>query len=342
MKNNVTVNEFLKRFNSFWNVVDKLKRSQIIDVLETGDRKLQAESFRKLLDCDTSYMTDDYLVSTMRLVAACGNKKSIVLGHLASGNEEFEKLSDAFYSIQRLNKKYRELEEDEQVQNQIAEKHKVVGLIGELNEKIKNYFVANKMAYSDQFVSTDLRKGLTQIKANLEGKNEILNWQIATCKQAKSNKTYYNTVKTVRDFQNNLLGNVDGKMALIAYKRDSDKRRLFESKSKYQTRMNGSINTIFEEIQIELNQRQNKLNSVLEMINKREVLASLIGVDTTVYTMSQLDNVLTKYKDDIDITQELLRSYSNQRCSLLEQIKTTAKEVGLDYRYAMQNMVVLN
>ena len=124
MKNNVTVNEFLKRFNSFWNVVDKLKRSQIIDVLETGDRKLQAESFRKLLDCDTSYMTDDYLVSTMRLVAACGNKKSIVLGHLASGNEEFEKLSDAFYSIQRLNKKYRELEEDEQVQNQIAEKHK--------------------------------------------------------------------------------------------------------------------------------------------------------------------------------------------------------------------------
>ena len=42
--------------------------------------------------------------------------------------------------------------------------------------------------FSDNYVSSDLRKNLTQIKADLEGKNEILNWQIATCKKAKSNK----------------------------------------------------------------------------------------------------------------------------------------------------------
>lgn len=340
--NSVGIPEFLKRFNSFWNVVDKLKRTQIIDILEMNDRNLQAESFRKLLDCDTSYMADDYLVSTMRLVAACGNKKSIVLGHLASGNAEYEKISDAFYSIQRLNKKYKELAEDQNTQNNIAEKNKVVTEITELNSQIKTYFDDNKLFYSINSVSTDLRKSLTQVRANLQGKNEILNWQIATCKKAKSNKTYYNTAKTVKEFQNTLLGNVEGKVALVAYKRDFDKKRLFESNSKYQTRMSESINTIFDEIQLELNQRQNKLNSVLEMINKREALANAIDIDTTICGMEELDRTLEKYKEDMALTYELMNSYSNQRESLLSQMRELANEVGLDYRYAMQNMVVLN
>ena len=60
-------------------------------MLELEDKNLRNSAIRNVLECDTSYMTDEYLISAMRIVAACGNKKSIVLGHLASGNSEYEK-----------------------------------------------------------------------------------------------------------------------------------------------------------------------------------------------------------------------------------------------------------
>lgn len=337
-----STSEFVTKFNSFWNAADKLQRSQVIEILDLVDKKLQAEAFRNLLECDTSYMVDEYLISTMRIVAACGNKKSIVLGHLASGNKEFEKISDSFYAIQRLNKKYRELEENEEVRKELEEKYKVVFEINDLDKEIKTYFEKNNLIFSEQYVSTDLKKNLTKIKADLEGKNEILNWQISTCKKAKSNKTYYSTVKTVREFHNTLISNVDGKVALVAYKRDLDKRGLFESKLKYQTRIDSCINTIFGEIQVELNERQNKLNDVLNMIDQREILAGTLEIDTTRYTVEQVDKVLAKYKEDMALTEELIQSYSNQRNSLVSQIKEIAKDANIDYRYAMQNLLVLS
>lgn len=335
------ISEFVARFNSFWNAADKIKRSQIIEILELEDKNLRSETFRNLLECDTSYMTDEYLVSTMRIVAACGNKKSIVLGHMASGNSEYEKLSDAFYAIQRLNKKYKELEESEEVQKNEEVKNKVVFEIKDLDSKIKTYFLNNNLVFSDNFVSSDLRKNLTQIKADLEGKNEILNWQISTCKKAKSNKTYYSTLKTVKEFKNSLVSNIDGKVALVAYKRDADKKRLFESKTKYQTRINESINTVFEEIQVEINQKQNKLNYVLEIISQRDALAGSLGIDTSVYSVEQVDKILAKYRDDMALVEELLHSYETQKKALVSQIKETANEVNIDYRYAMQNLLVL-
>lgn len=335
------ISEFVARFNSFWNAADKIKRSQIIEILELEDKNLRSETFRNLLECDTSYMTDEYLVSTMRIVAACGNKKSIVLGHMASGNSEYEKLSDAFYAIQRLNKKYKELEESEEVQKNEEVKNKVVFEIKDLDSKIKTYFLNNNLVFSDNFVSNDLRKNLTQIKADLEGKNEILNWQISTCKKAKSNKTYYSTLKTVKEFKNSLVSNIDGKVALVAYKRDADKKRLFESKTKYQTRINESINTVFEEIQVEINQKQNKLNYVLEIISQRDALAGSLGIDTSVYSVEQVDKILAKYRDDMALVEELLHSYETQKKALVSQIKETANEVNIDYRYAMQNLLVL-
>ncbi|MBE5812044.1 MAG: hypothetical protein E7314_00120 [Clostridiales bacterium] len=335
------ISEFVTRFNSFWNAADKLKRSQIIEILDLEDKNLRSETFRNLLECDTSYMTDEFLVSTMRIVAACGNKKSIVLGHLASGNAEYEKVSDSFYAIQRLNAKYKELEESEEIQKNEETKNKVVFEIKDLDSQIKTYFSNNNLVFSENFVSSDLRKNLTQIKADLEGKNEILNWQIATCKKAKSNKTYYATLKTVKEFKNSLVSNVEGKVALVAYKRDADKKRLFESKSKYQTRINESINTVFEEIQVEIKQRQNKLNDALEMISKRDVLANSLGIDTTVYSVEQVDKILVKYKDDIALVEELLHSYESQKKALISQIKEAANEVNIDYRYAMQNLLVL-
>ena len=335
------ISEFVARFNGFWNAADKIKRSQIIEILELEDKNLRSETFRNLLECDTSYMTDEYLVSAMRIVAACGNKKSIVLGHMASGNSEYEKLSDAFYAIQRLNKKYKELEESEEVQKNEEIKNKVVFEIKDLDSKIKTYFSNNNLVFSDNYVSNDLRKNLTQIKADLEGKNEILNWQIATCKKAKSNKTYYSTLKTVKEFKNSLMSNVEGKVALVAYKRDADKKRLFESKSKYQTRINESINTIFEEIQIEINQKQNNLSNALEMISQRDALAGSLGIDTAVYSVEQVDKILAKYKEDIALVEELLHSYEAQKKALVSQIKEAANEVNIDYRYAMQNLLVL-
>ena len=335
------ISEFVARFNSFWNAADKIKRSQIIEILDLEDKNLRNETFRNLLECDTSYMTDEYLVSTMRIVAACGNKKSIVLGHISSGNSEYEKVSDAFYAIQRLNKKYKEIEESEELQKNAETKNKVVFEIKDLDSQIKNYFSNNNLVFSDSYVSEDLRKNLTQIKADLEGKNEILNWQIATCKKAKSNKTYYTTLKNVKDFKNALVSNVEGKVALVAYKRDADKRRLFESKSKYQNRINESINTIFEEIQLEISHKQSNLSNALEMIGRREALASSLGIDTTVYSVEQVDKILAKYKDDIALVEELLHSYETQKKSLVSQIKELAKEVNIDYRYAMQNLLVL-
>jgi len=342
MNGNVNVSDFITRFNSFWNAADKLKRSEIIEILDLADKNVQVETFRNLLDCDTSYMADDYLVSTMRLVAACGNKKSIVLGHLSSGNKEYERLSDSYYAIQRLNKKYKELEANEEVQKSVGEKNKVVFEINDLDAQIKSYFMTNDLNYSDYYVSNDLRKNLTQVKTDLEGKNEILNWQIATCKKAKSNKTYYSTVKSIREFQNSLVSNVEGKVALVAYKRDTDKRKLFESKKKYQTRINECINTIFDEIQIEINHRQNKLNEALEMINKRETLANSLGIDTSVYNVEQVSKILSKYKEDIALNEELLHSYESQKEALMSQIKACANDVNIDYRYAMQNMLVLS
>lgn len=336
------ISEFIKRFNSFWNSADKIKRSQIIEILDLADKNVQAEAFRNLLECDTSYMQDEYLISTMRLVAACGNKKSIVLGHLSSGNKEYERISDSYYAIQRLTKKYKELEENEEVKKAVEEKYKIVFEISNIDSEIKKYFENNNLHFSEQYVSTDLKKNLTQVKADLEGKNEILNWQIATCKKAKSNKTYYTTVKTIREFQNTLISNVEGKVALVAYKRDSDKRGLFESKSKYQTRMNECINTIFEEIQTELHERQGKLNSAIEMINKREVLANILDIDTSRYTVDQVNKILSKHKEDMVLTEELLQSYANQKESLIEQIKEVANDANIDYRYAMQNVLELN
>lgn len=335
------ISEFVTRFNGFWNAADKIKRSQIIEILDLEDRALRNETFRNLLECDTSWMTDEYLVSTMRIVAACGNKKSIVLGHLASGNNEYEKISDAFYCIQRLNKKYKELEESEEIQKNAETKNKIVFEIKDLDSQIKTYFDNNNLLFSENYVSSDLRKNLTQIKADLEGKNEILNWQIATCKKAKSNKTYYSTLKTVKEFKNSLVSNVEGKVALVAYKRDADKKRLFESKSKYQTRINDSINTVFEEIQVEIGQRQNNLNSALEMISKRDELANSLGIDTTVYSVEQVDKILAKYKDDIALVEELLHSYETQKKALISQIKEAANDVNIDYRYAMQNLLVI-
>lgn len=343
-ENTYTVNtvDFVRRFNSFWNAADKLQRGQIIEILDLADKKLQAESFRNLLECDTSYMTDEYLTSTMRIVAACGNKKSIVLGHIASGNSEYEKISDSFYAIQRLNKKYRELEESEEMKREVEGKYKVVFEINDINANIKAYFKTSNLTFSEQYVSTDLKKSLTEVKADLEGKNEILNWQIATCKQAKSNKTYYNTLKTVRDFHNMLLSNVEGKVALVAYKRDADKRGLFESKSKYQARMNNCINTIFEDIQVELHERQSKLDNALNMVNKREELANMLEIDTSRYTVEQVDKMLEKYKEDMALTEELLHSYSVQKESLVAQIKEIAADANIDYRYAMQNILELS
>lgn len=341
MNENVNIEQFITRFNNFWNAADKLKRSQIIEILELGDKKIQVETFRNLLDCDTSHMVDDYLVSLMRIVAACGNKKSIVLGHLASGNKEYEKLSDAYYAIQRLNKKYKELESSEETQKCVETKNKVVFEINGLDAQIRSYFESNNLAYSDFYVSNDLKKSLTEIKTDLEGKNEILNWQIANCRKAKSNKTYYATVKSAREFQNTLISNVDGKIALVAYRRDSDKRKLFESKHKYQARMNECINTIFDEIQCEINQKRSKLDDALEMINKRDMLAGSLGIDTSVYNIEQVSKILTKYRDDIAVTEGLIQSYENQKDALISQIKACANEVNIDYRYAMQNLLVL-
>ena len=335
------ISEFVTRFNNFWNAADKIKRSQIIEILDLEDKSIRNETFRNLLECDTSYMTDEFLVSTMRIVAACGNKKSIVLGHLASGNQEYEKISDAFYAIQRLNAKYKELEESEEIQKNEETKNKVVFEIKDLDSQIKTYFSNNHLAFSENYVSNDLRKNLTQIKADLEGKNEILNWQIANCKKAKSNKIYYSTLKNVKEFQNSLVSNIEGKVALVAYKRDADKRKLFESKSKYQTRINESINTVFDEIQYEINQRQRNLSDALEMINRREALASTLGIDTSIYSVEQVDKILSKYKDDMALVEELLHSYKAQKQALVSQMRQAANEVNIDYRYAMQNLLVL-
>ena len=116
---------------------------------------------------------------------------------------------------------------------------------------------------------------------------------------------------------------------------------MFESKSKYQTRINESINTVFEEIQVELSQKQNKLNYVLEIISQRDSLAGSLGIDTAVYSVEQVDKILAKYKDDMALVEELLHSYAAQKKALISQIKETANEVNIDYRYAMQNLLVL-
>ena len=228
------------------------------------------------------------------------------------------------------------------MKKELEEKYKIVFEINNLDNQIKDYFKTSNLAFSEQYVSTDIKKSLTRVKADLEGKNEILNWQIATCKKAKSNKTYYNTIKTVREFQNSLISNIEGKVALVAYKRDADKRGLFESKTKYQTRMKDSINTIFEEIQFEIHERQDKLNNALNMVNKREVLANILEIDTSRYTVEQVDKVLVKYKEDMALTEELIHSYENQKTSLVSQIKEIATSANIDYRYAMQNILELS
>ena len=47
------------------------------------------------------------------------------------------------------------------------------------------------------------------------------------------------------------------------------------------------------------------------------------------------------YKDDIALVEELLHSYETQKKALVSQIKEAANEVNIDYRYAMQNLLVL-
>jgi hypothetical protein len=106
--------------------------------------------------------------------------------------------------------------------------------------------------------------------------------------------------------------------------------------------MQNSINTIFEEIQFEIHERQDKLANALNLVNKREVLANIIEIDTSRYTVEQVDKVLTKYKEDMALTEELIHSYENQKSSLVSQIKEIATSANIDYRYAMQNILELS
>ena len=48
-----------------------------------------------------------------------------------------------------------------------------------------------------------------------------------------------------------------------------------------------------------------------------------------------------RYKEDIALVEELLHSYETQKKALVSQIKEAANEVNIDYRYAMQNLLVL-
>ena len=79
VENAAIASEFVEKFNEFWNATNKIKRSDIINILERVDKDKQAASFRNILSCDVTYMSDEYLVSTMRIVAACGNKKTAIV-----------------------------------------------------------------------------------------------------------------------------------------------------------------------------------------------------------------------------------------------------------------------
>ena len=82
---------------------------------------------------------------------------------------------------------------------------------------------------------------------------------------------------------------------LLLWQKQNSPITISTAKSKYQSRMKNCINTIFEEIQMELHERQDKLNNALNMVNKREVLANILEIDTSCYTVEQVDKVLSKY-----------------------------------------------
>jgi len=342
-ENEAIANEFVSKFNEFWNATNKIKRSDIINILERVDKDKQAASFRNILSCDVSYMSDEYLVSTMRLVAACGNKKSIVLGHLSSGNKMLEKMSDSFYAIQRLTKKYNEVEEKEIISKGFEEKCKVAENLASVNKEITDYFSSNNITLTDVDTTATMYKNVMAIKAELEGKREVLGWQISSCSQTKSSKAYYNTIKSVREFKNTLCSNVDGKMAIVAYRgrKDLDKKGLFESKFKYQSRMASTINNVFAEIEQEINTRKDKIDYICNSIEKRSSALKLLANNAEDCTLQDIGKITKKYISERAINDELLDSFKHQKSTLKKQIATIAQDVNLNYIAAMSNEIEL-
>jgi len=339
--NGAIAKEFVTKFNEFWNAANNIKRSDIINTLENTENK--AATFRDMLKCDVSYMSDDYLVSTMRLVAACGNKKSIMLGHLSSGDKMLEKMSDSFYAIQRLTKKYNEIEEKETISKGFEEKCKTAENLVSVNKEITDYFQDNNIVLTDVDTTATMYKNVMAIKAGLDGKQEVLSWQISSCAQTKSNKAYYNTIKSVREFKNTLCSNVDGKMALVAYKgrKDTDKKGLFESKTKYQSRMSTTINSVFSEIEQEISARKEKINYICGSIEKRSDALKLLANNAEDCTLQDVGKIAKKYINDRAINDELLDSFKHQKSTIKKQIATIAQDVNLNYIAAMSNEIEL-
>lgn len=342
-ENEAIAKEFVGKFNEFWNAANKITRSDIINILERVEKDKQAASFRNVLACDVSYMSDDYLVSTMRLVAACGNKKSIVLGHLSSGNRMLEKMSDSFYAIQRLTKKYNEIEEKEAISKGFEEKCKVAENLMSVNKEITDYFNSNNITLTDVDTTATMYKNVMAVKAGLEGKREILGWQIVSCNQTKNNKAYYNTIKSVREFKNTLCSNVDGKMALVAYKgkKDLDKKGIFESKFKYQSRMTSTINNVFAEIEQEISARNEKIDYICNSIEKRSSAIKMLANNAEDCTLQDIGKITKKYISERAINDELLDSFKHQKNTLKKQIATIAQDVNLNYIAAMSNEIEL-
>lgn len=342
-ENEAIASEFVSKFNEFWNAADKIKRSDIINILERVDKEKQAVSFRNILSCDVTYMSDEYLVSTMRLVAACGNKKSIVLGHLSSGNRMLEKMSDSFYAIQRLTKKYNEVAEKESISKGFEEKCKVAENLESVNKEITDYFNNNNITLTDVDTTATMYKNVMAVKSELEGKREVLGWQISSCTQTKNNKAYYNTIKSVREFKNMLCGNVDGKMAIVAYKgkKDLDKKGLFESKFKYQSRMASTINNVFTEIEQEIDARRKKIDYICGSIEKRSSALKLLANNAEDCTLQDVGKIAKKYINERAINDELLDSFKNQKNTLKKQIATIAQEANINYISAMSNELEL-
>ena len=181
------------------------------------------------------------------------------------------------------------------------------------------------------------------IKANLEGKREVLDWQRTSCNQTKSNKAFYNTVKSARDFKSSLFTNVDGKMALVAYKgrKDTDRKGLFESKTKYQSRMTSTINSVFADIDTELNTRRKKIDAICGSIETRKSDIKLLANNTDDCTLQDVGKLTKKYFADRAINEELLTSFKTQKTAIKKQIAAIAQEVNLNYIAAMKNEIEL-
>ena len=48
-----------------------------------------------------------------------------------------------------------------------------------------------------------------------------------------------------------------------------------------------------------MNARRSKLENALEMVGQRDYLAGSLGIDTTVYTVEQVDKILENAKQEI-------------------------------------------